>query len=64
MTNSKHAVKTYYQAWKILNVELGASTVKWTALDPCLMLSESDSKLCTLTLNFVTENIIDIEKTC
>ena len=25
----------------------GASTVKWTNLDPCLMLSESDSKLYT-----------------
>ena len=23
----------------------GASMVKWTALDPCLMLSESDSSL-------------------
>ena len=27
--------------------ELGASTVKWTPLDPCLDLSESDPKLYT-----------------
>ena len=26
---------------------VGASTVKWTAPDPCLVLSESDSILCT-----------------
>ena len=26
---------------------LGASTVKWTTLDPCLGLSESDPKLYT-----------------
>ena len=26
---------------------MGASMVKWTALDPCSGLSESDPKLCT-----------------
>ena len=26
---------------------MGASTVKWTALDPCSGLGESDPKLCT-----------------
>ena len=29
------------------SVNMGASTVKWTTLDPCLGLSESDSKLYT-----------------
>ena len=29
-------------------VVVGASTLKWTALDPCSGLSESDSKLYTL----------------
>jgi hypothetical protein len=28
-------------------LEVGASTVKWTALDPCSGLSESDPKLYT-----------------
>jgi len=28
-------------------LHLGASTVKWTTLDPCLGLSESDPKLYT-----------------
>ena len=28
-------------------MQLGASTVKWTALDPCSGLSESDPKLYT-----------------
>ena len=27
--------------------QLGASTIKWTTLDPCLVFSESDSKLYT-----------------
>ena len=26
---------------------MGASTIKWIAPNPCLVLSESDSKLCT-----------------
>jgi hypothetical protein len=30
-----------------LSLQLGASTVKWTALDPCSGLSESDPKLYT-----------------
>ena len=29
------------------NLDMGASTVKWTTLDPYLVLSESDSILCT-----------------
>ena len=32
----------------------GASMVKWTILDPCLVLSESDSKLYT-DFDFVKE---------
>jgi len=28
-------------------IYMGASTVKWTTLDPCLGLSESDPKLST-----------------
>ena len=29
----------------LLLAHLGASTVKWTNLDPCLVFNESDSKL-------------------
>ena len=42
---------------------MGASTVKWTTLDPCLVFSESDSKLYT-SFEFCEEKkIIDILKT-
>ena len=27
-------------------LHMGVSTVKWIALDPCLVFNESDSKLC------------------
>ena len=40
---------------------MGASTVKWTCPDPCLELSESDSKLYT-NFNFCEEKTIDIKK--
>ena len=40
---------------------LGASTVKWTALDPCSRLSESDPKLCT-TVEFYEIEYIWIYK--
>jgi len=33
--------------WTCSPIYLGASTVKWTALDPCSSLSESDPKLYT-----------------
>ena len=42
---------------------LGASTIKWTALDACLKLSVFDSNY-TLTLSFMKENIVDILKSC
>jgi hypothetical protein len=29
------------------DTKLGASTVKWTTLDPYLVLNESDLELCT-----------------
>ena len=32
---------------QIYESQLGASTVKWTTPDPCLVLTESDSLLCT-----------------
>ena len=38
---------------------MGASTVKWTCPDPCLVLSESDSKLYT-NFEFCEEKIVDI----
>jgi hypothetical protein len=43
---------------------MGASTVKWTTPDPCLMFSESDSKLNT-NFEFCEEKkIINILETC
>ena len=44
-TNGHTSTSTH----KTCNLQLGASMVKWTAPDPCLVLSESDSILC---LNF------------
>ena len=41
---------------------MGASTVKWTTLDPCTGLSESDSKLYT-NFEFCEEKIINNLKT-
>ena len=37
---------------KLKGMESGASKVKWVALDPCLVLSESDLILCTNLKNF------------
>ena len=34
---------------------MGVSTVKWTTHDPCLVLSEGDSILCT-NVEFCEEN--------
>ena len=31
-------------ATDLLDIEMGASTVKWTTLHPCTSLSDSDSK--------------------
>ena len=39
---------------------MGASTVKWTTHDPCLVLSESDSFLCTNFEFCEQKKIIDI----
>ena len=41
---------------------VGASTVKWTTPNPCIVLCESDSSLCT-NIEFYEENIIDILRT-
>ena len=42
-------------------MQRGASMVKWTTLAPCIGSSESDSNY-TLTLNFMKEKLIDIQK--
>ena len=41
---------------------LGASMVKWTTLDPCLVFSDSDSKAST-NFEFCEEKFTDITKT-
>ena len=41
---------------------MGASKVKWTNHDPCLVLSDNDPNY-TLTIDFVKKKIIDIDKT-
>ena len=45
--------------WNNYGYHIGASTVKWTAPDPCLVLSESDSVVCTNILKtYWSKNIL------